>query len=113
MVLSGLVTTSEAVTTVREESTRNSKSTYSLPKSVTKKNSTTAKGPASNTTEKTYPDGRKVRFKTNTFHTTDIGFSYIGTENLRIQENSKNSRKLDCSLFFPYFGQDIGDLKMD
>ena len=69
MLLSGLVTTSEAVTTVREESTRNSKSTYSLPKSVTKKNSTTAKGPASNTTEKTYPDGRKVRFKTNTFHT--------------------------------------------
>ena len=66
MLLSGLVTTSEAVTTVREESTRNSKSTYSLPKSVTKKNSTTAKGPASNTTEKTYPDGRKVRFKINT-----------------------------------------------
>ena len=65
MLLSGLVTTSEAVTTVREESTRNSKSTYSLPKSVTKKNSTTVKGPASNTTEKTYPDGRKVRFKTN------------------------------------------------
>jgi len=59
LVSAGLVTTSEAVTTVREESTRNSKSTYSLPKSVTKKNSTTAKGPASNTTEKTYPDGRK------------------------------------------------------
>ena len=52
-----MTTTSDALV-VKDDN----KVTYSLPKSVvTKKNSGKGGAPSSTTTEKTYPDGRKVR----------------------------------------------------
>ena len=57
LVSAGLLTTSEALTTVKEDLVEN-KVTYSLPKSDTRKNSSKGAS-ASTTTEKTYPDGKK------------------------------------------------------